>query len=180
MQFANTPSKNATDIALVVDAMDLMHGGAINGFCIASSDSDYTRLAMRIREQGLFVMGIGRANTPESFVKACHTFVCTDGLTERKKSKSTAKELASAGQSKASGQASKCPDWSKITEAVENTKGADGWSRFTDVGKYVHDPATSVDLKPYGHSKLLRLFESNQELFEVKGKGTSLKVRVRE
>ena len=79
-QFRYTVGKNATDSALIIDAMDLLHSGTVGGFCIVSSDSDYTRLATRIREQGLFVMGIGRSNTPKSFVNACEIFVYTENL----------------------------------------------------------------------------------------------------
>ena len=74
-QFAYVSGKDAADIALVIDAMDFFHSGGFDGFCIVSSDSDYTRLAIRLREQGMFVMGIGRSNTPQSFVAACDVFV---------------------------------------------------------------------------------------------------------
>lgn len=77
-QFRYTVGKNATDSALIIDAMDLLHSGAVGGFCIVSSDSDYTRLATRIREQGLFVMGVGRSTTPKAFISACEVFVYTE------------------------------------------------------------------------------------------------------
>ena len=80
-QFRYTVGKNATDSALIIDAMDLLHVGAVDGFCIVSSDSDYTRLATRIREEGLFVMGIGSRQTPSSLVNACEIFVYTENLT---------------------------------------------------------------------------------------------------
>ena len=79
-QFRYTVGKNATDSALIIDAMDLLHGGTVGGFCIVSSDSDYTPLATRIREHGLFVMGVGRSDTPKSFVNACEVFVYTENL----------------------------------------------------------------------------------------------------
>ena len=79
-QFAYVPRKNATDMALIIDAMDLLHSGKVNGFCIVSSDSDYTRLAVRIRDEGMFVMGIGREDTPDSFRNACAVFVITEGF----------------------------------------------------------------------------------------------------
>lgn len=79
-QFANVPGKNATDIALVVDAMDLLHEGKLDGFCIVSSDSDYTRLATRMREHGLQVFGFGTKATAESFRRACHGFVEIEAL----------------------------------------------------------------------------------------------------
>lgn len=95
-QFAYVPGKNATDMALIIDAMDLLHSGKVNGFCIVSSDSDYTRLAVRIRDEGMFVMGIGREDTPESFRNACAVFVVTEGF---------APEKGKAGKGKAAAQA---------------------------------------------------------------------------
>src|SRR2546422_3195827 len=79
-QFANVSGKNATDSAIIIDAMDILHGKLVKGFCLVSSDSDYTRLATRIREAGLFVMGIGESKTPQAFRNACHVFVSTDNL----------------------------------------------------------------------------------------------------
>jgi len=79
-QFAQATGKNAADIALVIDAMDLLHGGRLDGFCLVSSDSDFTRLAMRIREQGMAVFGFGKSNTPECFRQVCHRFVCVEDL----------------------------------------------------------------------------------------------------
>ena len=81
-QFAFTKGKNSTDIALVIDAMDILHTRKANGFCIVSSDSDYTGLANRIREEGIFVMGVGQEKTPEAFVKACELFIYTENLEE--------------------------------------------------------------------------------------------------
>ena len=91
-QFRYTTGKNATDSALIIDAMDLLHQGTVGGFCIVSSDSDYTRLAMRIREQGLFVMGIGRSDTPKAFTNACHVFVHTENLSIKDDSKNKSAE----------------------------------------------------------------------------------------
>src|SRR4029450_13677067 len=78
--FANTTGKNASDIALVIDAMDLLHSGRFDGFCLVSSDSDFTRLAARIREQGIDVFGFGEQKTPESFRQACRRFIYTENL----------------------------------------------------------------------------------------------------
>src|SRR4051794_17472594 len=77
-QFAYTKGKNASDIALVIDAMDLLHSGRLDGFCLVSSDSDFTRLASRLREQGADVYGFGKQATPESFRQACHRFICIE------------------------------------------------------------------------------------------------------
>jgi len=80
-KFAYTTAKNSTDTALIIDAMDLLHSKLVDGFCIVSSDSDYTGLAQRIREEGMFIMGIGKAHTPEAFVKACEDFTFSEILT---------------------------------------------------------------------------------------------------
>src|SRR5512143_2314163 len=84
-QFRYTVGKNATDSAMIIDAMDLLHSGVVDGFCLVSSDSDYTRLATRIRETGIFVMGIGEKKTPKPFVNACDLFVYTENLVEENK-----------------------------------------------------------------------------------------------
>jgi hypothetical protein len=80
-KFSYTKGKNSTDSAMIIDAMDILHGKLVNAFCLVSSDSDYTGLANRIREEGIFVMGIGQAKTPEAFVKACELFIFTENLT---------------------------------------------------------------------------------------------------
>ena len=82
-QFAYTTGKNSTDITLVIDAMDLLHSGRFDGFCLVSSDSDFTRLAARIREQGVDVYGIGQAKTPEAFRQACTRFIFTENFVPR-------------------------------------------------------------------------------------------------
>ena len=84
-QFRYTIGKNATDSAMIIDAMDIMHSSAVDGFCLVSSDSDYTRLATRIRETGIFVMGMGEKKTPKPFVNACDVFVYTENLIDTKK-----------------------------------------------------------------------------------------------
>ena len=84
-QFRYTIGKNATDSAMIIDAMDIMHSGVVDGFCLVSSDSDYTRLATRIRESGVYVMGIGEKKTPKPFVNACDVFVYTENLVADRK-----------------------------------------------------------------------------------------------
>src|SRR4051812_13064293 len=84
-KFAYTRGKNSTDSALIIDAMDVLHAKLVDGFCIVSSDSDYTGIAHRIREEGLFVMGIGKSHTPEAFVKACENFTFTEILAPRQR-----------------------------------------------------------------------------------------------
>ena len=116
-QFPHTSGKNATDGALIIHAMDLLHSGTIGGFCIVSSDSDFTRLATRIREQGLFVMGIGKPETPKPFVNACGIFVYTTNLDP--KNKATAKPKKPKGES----------DWTQtVKKAIEAASQDDEWA----------------------------------------------------
>ena len=96
-QFSYVTGKNATDIALIIEAMDLLHSGTIDGFCIVSSDSDYTRLAIRIREQGLFIMGVGRSSTLKSFAEACSIFVHTEDLLVQSECKTNRNDLTPHG-----------------------------------------------------------------------------------
>src|ERR671918_2244867 len=100
-QFRYTIGKNATDSAMIIDAMDILHLGVVDGFCLVSSDSDYTRLATRIRETGIFVMGIGEKKTPKAFVNACDLFVYTENLVEEKKA--TQKKRTQASRTKKTG-----------------------------------------------------------------------------
>ena len=100
-QFRYTIGKNATDSAMIIDAMDILHNRVVEGFCLVSSDSDYTRLATRIRETGIFVMGIGEKKTPKPFVNACDVFVYTENLvTEAKPPKRVVKKPANTGGGK--------------------------------------------------------------------------------
>lgn len=155
-QFRYTVGKNATDSALIIDAMDLLHGGTVGGLCIVSSDSDYTRLATRIREQGLFVMGIGRSETPKSFVNACEIFVYTENLSPQ-----AAKEVpvADLGDS----------DWTRTTtRAIEMAAQDDGWAFLGAVGTYLRQLDPAFDARSYGHKQLSPLIKSRTDLFETR------------
>ncbi len=91
-QFRYTVGKNATDSAMIIDAMDLLHSSDVDGFCIVSSDSDYTRLATRIREEGLFVIGVGERKTPEAFTNACNQFIYCENLADTQKTEKKLKK----------------------------------------------------------------------------------------
>lgn len=166
-QFRYTTGKNATDIALVIEAMDLMYAGVIGGFCIVSSDSDYTRLAIRIREQGLFVMGIGGATTPQSFVNACEVFVRTEHLTPKPQPKQQTKEVASA-------------DWiPMVKKAIAATAQNNGWASLGAVGGNVHKTNPDFSHKNYGYKQLSQLLKSEPSIFETKGDPSAIQVRVK-
>ena len=155
-QFRFTVGKNATDSALIIEAMDLLHAGTVAGFCIVSSDSDYTRLATRIREQGLFVMGIGRSDTPKSFVNACEVFVYTENLSPQEEDRT---QVADLGSSEWTGTA---------VRAIEMATQDDGWAFLGAVGNYLRQLDPAFDSRTYGHNQLSLLIKSRPDLFEVR------------
>lgn len=157
-QFRYTVGKNATDSALIIDAMDLLHSGSVSGFCIVSSDSDYTRLATRIRESGMFVMGVGRSNTPKSFVNACEVFVYTENLSPKKDN-----DFRKNGKSH--------PEWTKLmAQAIDMASQDDGWALLAAVGSNLQKLNPAFDSRSYGHKQLSQLVKSCPTLFEFKGK----------
>ena len=155
-QFRYTVGKNATDSALIIDAMDLLHAGTVGGFCIVSSDSDYTRLATRIREQGLFVMGIGQSQTPESFVKACEIFVHTENLVRPTENEPQATEWDKS-------------EWTQTaSRAIEMAEQDDGWAALGVVGTHIRQLDPAFDSRSYGYKQLSLLIKSRPELFETR------------
>ena len=160
-QFAYTSGKNATDSALIIDAMDLLYSGVVDGFCIVSSDSDFTRLATRIREQGLFVMGIGGPETPKSFVNACEVFVHTTNLVRESKPRPAPGEAKNQG------------DWARTLKmAIEAADGddgrVDGWASLSAVGSYVRKLDPAFDPRSFGHRNLSALIKSQPKSFETR------------
>jgi Fe-S-cluster formation regulator IscX/YfhJ len=171
-QFRYTIGKNATDSAMIIDAMDILHSGVVDGFCLVSSDSDYTRLATRIRETGIFVMGIGEKKTPKAFVNACDLFVYTENLVEEKKSVQQKQSQAKrTGKSKAEKEE---PDPMPIlTQAFEMTVGQDGWARLDTMGNNLYQLDPSFDPRTYGHKQLSRLIKSLKDQFEMRTQETA-------
>jgi uncharacterized LabA/DUF88 family protein len=159
-QFGYTSGKNATDSALIIDAMDLLYSGKFDGFCIVSSDSDFTRLAMRIREAGLLVYGFGEKKTPTAFVAACDKFIFTEVLRAKDNpteviAKKTANELKQD---------------SKLTRllrnAVEASSDDSGWAHLASVGSNIAKQAPEFDPRNYGYKKLRELVTATK-LFQV-------------
>ena len=146
-QFSYTQGKNSTDSSLIIDAMDLLHDGRLDGFCLVSSDSDFTRLANRIRESGLLVYGFGEKKTPGAFVAACDKFVYT--------------EILRVSASQNSTDESKNPELKDIiTNAVNVVSRDDGWSPLSGVGSYINKKLPSFDPRNYGYDKLGKLVRS--------------------
>lgn len=153
-QFRFTVGKNATDSALIIDAMDLLHGGTVDGFCLVSSDSDFTRLATRVREAGLAVYGFGEKKTPKPFVAACDKFVFTEIL---RPTASDSPPLPSPSE----------PLQPALKAAVTGAAREDGWAALSAVGSLVIKASPSFDPRNYGYQKLGELVRA-QTYLEIK------------
>jgi uncharacterized LabA/DUF88 family protein len=156
-QFAYTTGKNATDSSLIIDAMDLLHSGSVSGFCLVSSDSDFTRLATRIREAGLVVYGFGEQKTPQPFVAACDKFTYTEILRTQGESAAQPIVTPEPGLSLES----------MLRTAVTATAKDNGWSALSTVGSMIMKNHSSFDPRNYGCQKLGELVRK-QSYLEVK------------
>ncbi len=176
-QFAYTKGKNATDMALVIDAMDLLYSGNFDGFCIVSSDSDFTRLASRLRESGLTVYGFGEKKTPEAFRKACDKFIHTEIF---RPEKSGADKNKSSGKTKPAAETgSSAPDAATlIKRAVRENADDLGWANLGPIGSYINKINPDFDPRLYGFSKLSELIKSF-DIFEWRTDNNQIQVRRR-
>ncbi len=169
-QFRYTVGKNATDSAMIIDAMDILLSGPVDGFCIVSSDSDYTRLATRIRESGIFVMGIGKRITPKAFVNACNIFIYTENLDVKEsapKGKRTAKKPSTKEEKK------KYDPLPLLKGAFDMAIQEDGWANLATMGFYLRQLDPSFDPRTYGHRQLSQLIKSYANLFETRFQETA-------
>lgn len=173
-QFAYTTGKNASDITLVIDAMDLLHSGRFDGFCLVSSDSDFTRLASRIREQGVDVFGFGEQKTPESFRQACNRFVYTENLfpgtpaNDQDPVPATTKELESSSKATAI-----------IKRAFAQVESEDGWIPLGTVGQQLYKIMPDFDPRTYGFRQLSALVEKTNAFEIDRSKGGTMRIRVK-
>jgi NYN domain/OST-HTH/LOTUS domain len=179
-QFAYTTGKNATDSALIIDAMDLLYTGNLDGFCLVSSDSDFTKLASRLRESGKTVYGFGEPRTPHSLVAACDKFVYLDVLRRPEKPKQTSEE-APVSTAPARRSTSELRGDAKLVkllrEGIDAASDDDGWANLGGVGSYVAKQAPDFDSRNWGYAKLVDLVTAI-ELFEVKrSAGQGVQVR---
>lgn len=162
-QFAYTTGKNSTDSALIIDAMDLLHGGTVDGFCLVSSDSDFTRLAARIREQGLMAYGFGQRKTPKPFVAACTKFVYVENLAGKEvTARETTAPEAAATRTKAKPALKGDAELATLlSEAVETAADDDGWAYLGVVGSNLSRLASDFDTRTWGYSKLTDLLRAH-------------------
>ena len=188
-QFRYTIGKNATDSAMIIDAMDTLYEGGVDGFCLVSSDSDYTRLATRIREKGFFVMGIGKKNTPRAFVNACDVFVFAENLVEEKNSSARKKpaesKKANGGSADVSHDQPPAEALPLLMRAFDLAVQDDGWAFLGVMGTHIRQLDPSFDPRTYGYKQLSALIKGYSKVFEVKmgkkGDGTfNVYVRLKE
>ena len=177
-QFRYTVGKNATDSAMIIDAMDILHSDQVDGFCLVSSDSDYTRLATRIRESGLLVVGIGEKKTPRAFVSACNVFIYTENLS--RKSRTT----GSTTRRKTNHLSSQERELAELVSQAMDMVGPDddGWTRLSEVGTALRRIDPGFDPRSFGHRQLSQLIKSHGEQFEMRkiANGAIIEIRLRD
>src|ERR1700747_1886497 len=172
-QFAYTTGKNASDIALVIDAMDLLHSGRLDGFCLVSSDSDFTRLASRLREQGADVYGFGEQKTPESFRQACRKFIYTENLLPEAQV-STAEEGSSTKALQPPSAAIPI-----VNKAMMQMETEDGWVGLGAVGQRLANIASDFDPRTYGYRKLSDLVRKTGAFDIDQPEGRAMRIRAK-
>jgi uncharacterized LabA/DUF88 family protein len=166
-QFAYTSGKNSTDSAMVIDAMDLLYSGRFDGFCLVSSDSDFTRLAARLRESGLTVYGFGERKTPKPFVAACDKFIYIENLRRDGAADGSADQVpAAARRAPAAELKRNTPLANQLRYAVEAASDDDGWAQLGQVGMLITKQQPDFDSRSYGYAKLSDLMAATT-LFEL-------------
>jgi hypothetical protein len=187
-QFAYTKGKNATDSSLIIDAMDLLYTRRFDGFCLVSSDSDFTRLAARLREEGLEVIGFGEQKTPKPFVSACDKFIYTELLrddaepAEVEASASTPSAIA-APAAAPGGKPAAQPAPAKvkpqkvpvdfIAKVIDDNSDEDGWCHLGALGTNISKLRSDFDSRLYGHKKLSDLIKAHNARFELQERGAT-------
>lgn len=201
-QFAYTTGKNATDSALIIDAMDLLWAGNVEAFALVSSDSDFTRLATRLRESGKKVYGLGRRQTPESLRKAVDQFIYLEllgkvldeaelpggtasgapapgAVSADGSSHPAATETESAQAGTATGQSSSINLQSALVRAINATSGDDGWASLGPLGQHLNRAHTDFDPRDFGHSKLSTLVDAQPYLETRRTGAGTMQVRIK-
>ncbi|MFU8826107.1 MAG: NYN domain-containing protein [Brevefilum sp.] len=178
-QFRYSVGKNATDSAMIIDAMDILHSNHVDGFCLVSSDSDYTRLATRIRESGLLVVGIGEKKTPRAFVSACNVFIYTENI--KRKSRGSGGGDGRKKTSNLTDQESELIDL--VSQAMDMVgPDDDGWTRLSEVGTALRRIDPGFDPRSFGHRQLSQLVKGHGREFEMRkvANGAIIEVRLRD
>ena len=179
-QYGYTTGKNATDSAMIIDAMDILYSGKVNGFCLVSSDSDFTRLATRLREAGMLVIGIGEKKTPNPFIVACDKFIYIEILRKQSEDKTDAKETTKSSVDKITNK-----EINLISSSINDLSDEEGWAFLGDVGSLIQKKRPNFDSRNYGFEKLTPLIKSINK-FEIeqrenpKGRSKLIYVKIKE
>lgn len=178
-QYGYTTGKNSSDSALIIDAMDLLYSGKLDGFCIVSSDSDFTRLAIRLRESGMKVIGIGEQKTPKPFISACDRFIfieVLDGAIKKKTTKTVVdskktveKTTIKATEKTAQKPLNKIdePTMDLIEDSIDDIADDSGWAFLGDVGNLIVKKKPEFDPRNYGFTKLTPMLKSLTDILEI-------------
>ncbi|MBD8346898.1 MULTISPECIES: NYN domain-containing protein [unclassified Dysgonomonas] len=171
-QYSYTTGKNATDSAMIIDAMDILHSEKVDGFCLVSSDSDFTRLAVRLRESGMLVIGIGEKKTPNPFIVACDKFIYIEiiGNSEIENSDNQ-QDSSSPNHSKGEKDSNIEPINKKLIQLLKTTvmdlADDDGWAFLGDMGNLIIKKRPDFDPRNYGYPKLTPLIKSLNKVFDI-------------
>ena len=166
-QYGYTTGKNATDSAMIIDAMDVLYSGKVDGFCLVSSDSDFTRLATRLREAGMRVYGIGEKKTPNPFIVACDKFIYLEILGANDEDDNNDKTKPKKSFDKITPKVIKL-----LKNSVEDAADEDGWAFLGDVGSLIMKKQANFDSRNFGFAKLTPLFNS-LKMFEIEQRDQS-------
>lgn len=175
-QYSYTMGKNATDSAMIIDAMDILYSGNVEGFFLVSSDSDFTRLASRLRESGMFVVGMGERKTPAAFISACNKFKYLDSIFEDEKEKSAAKskqdtEKSKPGESETNPRANRVEIRRAIYNIIKEKSDETGWVFVGEIGNILSKRYPDFNSRDYGFQKLTQLV-SSFNTFDVQSRPT--------
>lgn len=154
-QYAYTTGKNATDSAMIIDAMDILYSDKVDGFCLVSSDSDFTKLATRLREAGMLVIGIGEKKTPNPFIIACDKFIYIEILRKQSEDKADPKESNKSSFDKITNK-----EINVIVSSINDLSDEEGWAFLGDVGSLIQKKRPNFDSRNYGFEKLTPLIKS--------------------
>lgn len=166
-QYGYTQGKNATDSAMIIDAMDILYSGKVNGFCLVSSDSDFTRLATRLREAGMNVIGIGEKKTPDPFIVACDRFIYIEILKDQSKETDVSSKEKNGKKPNVDKITSKVVKL--ISSTISDVADEDGWAFLGDVGGMLQKKQPNFDSRNYGFQKLTPMINSIDK-FEIESR----------
>ncbi|WP_312190640.1 NYN domain-containing protein [Sphingobacterium sp.] len=177
-QYSYTQGKNSTDSALIIDAMDILHSDRVDGFCIVSSDSDFTRLATRLRESGKLVIGIGEKKTPKPFIASCDKFIYVE-IFEKNQKKETVSKKKQQNQPKPAPVDNQTSiaildeeTLELLKDTVDDTADENGWAFLGEIGSLFNKRKPDFDARNYGYDKMSHLFKAYKEDFEIEERNT--------